>query len=84
MVILDIVMNISIIGDSRPIVLLGEDEQFQARLVKTVLERKNFIVQVASDGITAYNIHNSKREMGERGRGEVRERGRADTLGLII
>lgn len=44
-------------GDNRPIVLLGEDEQFQARLVKTVLEKKNFIVQVASDGITAYNMY---------------------------
>lgn len=45
-------------GDTnKPIVLLGEDEQFQARLVKTVLERKNFIVQVAPDGITAYNMY---------------------------
>lgn len=42
---------------SRPIVLLGEDEQFQARLVKTVLERKNFVVEIASDGITAYNMY---------------------------
>jgi len=41
----------------KPIVLLGEDEQFQARLVKSVLERKNFIVKIASDGITAYNMY---------------------------
>lgn len=45
-------------GDNnKPIVLLGEDEQFQARLVKSVLERKNFIVQIAPDGITAYNMY---------------------------
>ncbi len=48
------------IGDTRPIVLLGEDEQFQARLVKSVLERKNFIVQVADDGIMAYSIHHKR------------------------
>lgn len=45
-------------GDlNKPIVLLGEDELFQARLVKAVLERKNFIVQVACDGIMAYNMY---------------------------
>eukprot|EP01132_Coremiostelium_polycephalum_P006599 gene6599-8168_t len=39
-----------------PLILLGEDEKFQARIVKNVLERRNFDVRIASNGKTAFEM----------------------------
>ncbi|GAM24451.1 hypothetical protein SAMD00019534_076260 [Acytostelium subglobosum LB1] len=39
-----------------PLILLGEDEKFQASLVKTVLERSNFDVRIACDGKSAFEM----------------------------
>ncbi|KAK5578499.1 hypothetical protein RB653_008171 [Dictyostelium firmibasis] len=39
-----------------PLILLGEDEKFQATIVKNVLERKNFDVRIAPNGKVAYEM----------------------------
>ncbi|KYR02807.1 hypothetical protein DLAC_00272 [Tieghemostelium lacteum] len=39
-----------------PLILLGEDESFQARIVKNVLERRNFDVRIAENGKTAFEM----------------------------
>ncbi|KAM9955312.1 hypothetical protein ACTFIW_002370 [Dictyostelium discoideum] len=39
-----------------PLILLGEDENFQATIVKNVLERKNFDVRIAPNGKVAYEM----------------------------
>ncbi|EGC36029.1 hypothetical protein DICPUDRAFT_151574 [Dictyostelium purpureum] len=40
-----------------PLILLGEDEKFQASIVKNVLERKNFDVRIATNGKTAFEMY---------------------------
>ncbi|KAF2070985.1 hypothetical protein CYY_007701 [Polysphondylium violaceum] len=51
-------LRISIIEKQQhtPLILLGEDEKFQASIVKNVLERKNFDVRIATNGKTAFEM----------------------------